>query len=195
MMRALAALAAVAILAAGCGERAASPFKGVDVTGSDIHSDLRLKDAEGKARAMADFRGKVVVVLFGYTHCPDVCPTSLANLAKAVKQLGGDGTRVQVVFISVDPKRDTPELLREYTKAFNPAFIALTGDRAAIEGVAKDLKVYAAVKESDDPAKYEVEHSGQMFVFDGQGRVRLVLPPSMPSADIASDLKVLLDNA
>jgi protein SCO1/2 len=194
MMRALAALAAVAILASGCGDRP-SPFKGVDITGSDVRSDLRLKDAEGRPRAMADFRGKAVVVLFGYTHCPDVCPTSLANLAKAVRQLGKDGDRVQVIFISVDPKRDTPELLREYTKAFNPAFIALTGDRAAIESVAKELKAYSAVKESDDPAKYEVEHSGQMFVFDGQGRARLILPPSMPSADIASDLKVLLDNA
>ena len=193
--RALAALAAVVALAA-CDRLAgnASPFKGVDVTGSDMKSEIALTDADGKARSIADFRGKVVLVIFGYTQCPDVCPTSLADAAKALRQLGGAASRVQVLFVSVDPGRDKPALLREYVAAFDPSFVALTGPAEAIARVTTDFKVYAAVHESATPAEYTVEHSGQMFVLDGQGRTRLVLMPGMPSADIASDLRVLLNN-
>ena len=195
MKRLVAAFAAAVFLAAGCDFKPASPFKGIDITGSDVRGALQLPDAQGKVRSIEDFRGKLVAVLFGYTHCPDVCPTSLADLGKAVRQLGKDAERVQVVFISVDPRRDTPQLLGEYVKAFNPAFIGLTGDRAAIERVTKDFKVYSSVQESDDPSKYRVEHAGQIVVLDGQGRARLMFPPGLSATDMASDLRVLLDNA
>ncbi len=195
MIRALAALA-VAFLVASCEPGARSPFKGIDITGSDIHASATpLVDGEGKARSLADFRGKAVVVIFGYTHCPDVCPTSLADAAKALKALGNDASRVQVVFVSVDPKRDTPQLLRDYVTAFRPDFVGLTGSRDALTAFTKDFKVYSSVEESDDPSKYKVEHSGQMIVLDPKGQPRLMFAPGLPAADIASDLKVLLDNA
>jgi protein SCO1/2 len=198
MIRALAGLA-MALALAGCdklGGGAPSPFKGIDITGSDVRAgDTALVDAEGKPRAMADFRGKAVVVMFGYTHCPDVCPTSLADAAKALKQLGNDAARVQVVFVSVDPSRDTPALLGAYVKAFRPDFIGLTGTPEALSRVTKDFKVYAAVREDADPSKYTVEHAGQMFVLDAQGRPRLMFPPGMAPGDMAADLRVLLDNA
>ena len=196
MIRAAAALVlALAVAACDPGSRA-SPFKGIDVTGSDIHaSAVPLVDGEGHARSIADFKGKAVLVIFGYTHCPDVCPTSLADAAKAMKALGNDASRVQVVFVSVDPKRDTPPLLRDYVGAFDPRFVGLTGPRDALTQVTKDFKVYSNVEENDDPSKYRVEHSGQMFVLDAKGQPRLVFAPGMASADMAADLKVLLDNA
>ena len=192
--QALAALAAAA-LATGCDKLGgrASPFKGIDVTGAEWGKELRLADTNGQARSLADFRGKVVVVIFGYTNCPDVCPTTLADTASAVKQLGSDGKQVQVLFVTVDPKRDTPELLRQYVPAFSPDFIALWGDEAAVGRVTKDFKVYASAREGKTPGTYTVDHSGQIFVFDKQGRARLVLAPGVPPADMASDLRVLLN--
>jgi protein SCO1/2 len=201
MTRALAALAVVLGMSLGLAAceklgGAPSPFKGIDITGSDVKpGDTALVDSSGQPRTMNAFGGKVLLVMFGYTHCPDVCPTSLADAAKALKQLGNDASRVQVVFVGVDPSRDTPALLGEYVKAFRPDFIGLTGNRDAITRVTKDFRVYAAVHEDADPSKYTVEHAGQMFVLDGQGRPRLMFPPGMAPADIASDLRVLLDNA
>ena len=197
MNRALAALA-IALSLAACDKLGGppSPFKGIDITGSEVHpGETTLMDGEGKPRRLGDFAGKVLVVIFGYTHCPDVCPTSLADAAKALKQLGNDAARVQVVFVSVDPERDKPALLRDYVTAFRPDFIGLTGSAEAITRVTKDFKVFAAVHEDADPSKYTVEHSGQMFVLDGQGRARLMFPPGMAAADMAADLKVLLNNA
>jgi len=195
MRRALAALA-VALSLAGCDPGARSPFKGIDITGSGIQaSATALVDGEGKPRSLADFRGKTVVVIFGYTHCPDVCPTSLADAAKAVKALGNDASRVQVVFVSVDPKRDTPSLLRDYVTAFRPDFVGLTGSREALNAFTRDFKVYANVEESDDPSKYKVEHSGQMVVLDAKGQPRLMFAPGLSSADMGADLRVLLDRA
>jgi len=195
MMRALAALAVVLALAA-CDPGRTSPFKGVDITGSGIQaSPTPLVDGDGKPRSLADFRGKAVLVIFGYTHCPDVCPTSLADAAKALKTLGNEASRVQVVFVSVDPKRDTPQLLRDYVTAFRPDFVGLTGSREALAQFTRDFKVYANVEESDVPAKYKVEHSGQMIVLDPKGQPRLLFAPGAAPADMAAHLKVLLDNA
>lgn len=181
---------------AGCDFLAPSkgPFHAIDVTGGAMGGELGLTDHHGKARTLADFRGKVVVVVFGFTHCPDVCPTALADLANAVKQLGDEGRRVQVLFVTVDPKRDTPELLRQYVPAFHPDFLALAGDEAALARARKDFGVYAAVREGRTPETYTVDHSGQMFVFDPAGRVRLVVPPGMPAKSLASDLRVLLNS-
>lgn len=192
---ALAAILAAAALAGGCDKLFApsrGPFSGIDVTGGEMGGELRLADHNGKARSLADFRGKLVVVSFGYTHCPDVCPTTLADLASALRQLGADASQVQVLFVTVDPKRDTPELLRHYVPAFHPDFLGLHGDTAAVERVTKDFKVYASVREGKTPGSYTVDHSGQIFVFDREGRIRLLWAPGTAPAAMASDLRVLL---
>ena len=194
--RAIAAalLVAASLGLAGCDKLfapAKSPFQGVDVTGTDLGRELRLRDAQGRERSLADFRGKVVVVSFGYTHCPDVCPMTLSNLASAVKQLGDDGSRVQVLFVTVDPERDTPQLLGEYVPAFNPGFIGLTGTPDEVARVTKDFHVYASARKDGDT--YVVDHSAQMFALDSQGRMRLVFAPDMAPKAIASDLRILLN--
>jgi len=199
LRRSLAAvLAAAALVVAGCDNpfgSTKSPFSGIDVTGGEMGGGaLRLQDHEGRARSLADFRGKVVVVIFGFTHCPDVCPTQLADMAKAVRQLGDREAEVQVLFVTVDPKRDTAELLRQYVPAFHPAFIGLRGSEAETAAVTKDFKVYASERAGKTPETYTVDHSAQMFVFDRQGRLRLLLPPNLAAAAISSDLRVLLNS-
>jgi protein SCO1/2 len=192
-----AVLVAVAALACGGCDRlqgTKSPFQGVDVTGSDIGRELRLEDAAGRPRSLGDFRGKVVVVTFGYTHCPDVCPMTLSNLASAKKKLGDDGKDVQVLFVTVDPQRDKPEILREYVPAFDPTFIGLTGTPDQINGVTKDFRVYAAARPGKPGEEYTVDHSAQMFVYDKAGKLRLVFAPDMKSEAIASDLRILLNS-
>jgi protein SCO1 len=194
--RALLALA-LAASTAGCEKlfRASKgPFSGIDVTGAEMGGELRLADHAGKARSLADFRGKVVVVFFGYANCPDVCPTALADLAAAVKTLGDDGARVQVLFVTVDPKRDTPELLSQYVPAFHPTFLGMTGDEAALAKARRDFNVYAAVREGSTPETYSVDHSGQIFAFDREGRIRLVFAPGMAPGLLAADLRVLLNS-
>jgi protein SCO1 len=193
--RALIALALAAAVA-GCDRLFGSKgtFNAIDVTGAEMGGELRLEDHHGKPRSLAEFRGKVVVVVFGFTHCPDVCPTALADLAAAVKALGDDGARVQVLFVTVDPRRDTPELLRQYVPAFHPGFLGLTGDEAALARVRKDFNVYASVREGSAPENYTVDHSAQMFAFDPQGRVRLVISPGMGAQSIAADLRILLNS-
>jgi protein SCO1/2 len=198
LARAAAAFLAVAVFSLGGCDKVLSgargTFNAIDVTGCGMGGELRLTDHNGKARSLADFRGKVVVVAFGFTHCPDVCPTMLADLAAAVKELGEEGSRVQVLFVTVDPQRDKPDLLREYVPAFHPAFLGLTGDEAALAQVRKDFNVYAAVREAKSPGAYTVDHSAQMFVFDAGGRIRLVVPPGMAPKAIASDLRILLNS-
>jgi protein SCO1 len=196
--RAAAFAAAALLLSLGACDRlfpgGKAAFNAIDVTGSAMGGELRLTDHNGTPRSLADFRGKLVVVTFGFTHCPDVCPTMLADLATAVKQLGEQGSRVQVVFVTVDPQRDKPELLREYVPAFHPAFLGLTGDDAALARVRKDFNVYASVREGRTPGTYSVDHSAQMFVFDTAGRIRLVIAPGAAPQAIAADLRTLLDS-
>jgi protein SCO1/2 len=192
----LAGLAAAPLLA-GC-ERifgpAKPPFNAVDITGAELGPDFQLTDHNGKPRTLADFRGKAVTLFFGYTQCPDVCPTTLADLAKAMKLLGPDAQRVQVLFVTVDPKRDTPGLLRGYVPAFHPDFLGLYGDNAAMEKVKKDFKIYAAERPGKTPESYTVDHSAQTLVFDPQGRIRLLFPYGLAAEKIAADLKVLLNS-
>lgn len=187
---------ALAASVAGCDKLfpKKGAFHGIDVTGSGMGGELRLADHNGKARALADFRGKAVVVVFGFTHCPDVCPTALSDLASAVKALGPDGERVQVLFVTVDPKRDRPELLRQFVPAFHPTFLGLTGDDEALAKVRKDFNVYAAIREGSSPDNYSVDHSAQMFGFDPQGSIRLVWSPGTLPKLIADDLRVLLNS-
>jgi len=194
--RLLAAVAA-AVAVAGCdyiGVPGKSPFQGIDVTGSALGGELRLPDQDGKPRALADFRGKVVVVSFGYTHCPDVCPTTLADLAAARKQLGADGSQVQVLFVTVDPRRDTAELLKQYVPAFDPTFIGLRGDEAATERAKKDFHVFSEERAAKPGDAYTVDHSAQMYVIDRAGRIRLLWNPGTLPAVMASDLKLLLNS-
>jgi protein SCO1/2 len=191
-----AALACAALLLGGCDKLfapAKSPFNGVDVTGGEMGGRLELADSDGKQRSIADFRGKLVVVVFGFTHCPDVCPTTLAEMAAAVKLLGDRAREVQVVFVTLDPKRDTGELMRQYVAAFDPAFIGLRGDANATEKVVKDFHIFAAESSGKTPETYTITHSTQSFVFDRAGKVRLVLASGMPAQAIASDLRVLLN--
>ena len=194
MRRGLAALAVGAAFAlASCDDAPKQHFNAIDVTGTPVGGPLELTDTAGKPRKLADFRGKVVIVDFGYTQCPDVCPTTLADLNSAVKRLGPDASRVQVLFVTVDPKRDKPEVLREYLSAFNPAFIALRGDEAATRKVTGDFKVYVEERPGKTPETYTVDHSAQSYVFDPQGRLRLIVGNGVKPEAVASDLKQLLD--
>lgn len=190
-----AALAGLVLATAGCDKltgASKAQFHGVDVTGTEAGGNLRLDDFDGKPRTIGDFRGKVVLVEFGYTSCPDVCPTTLHDYAVAMKKLGADAARVQLLFVTVDPKRDTPERLREYVRAFDPGFIGLRGDEAATEAATRDFHVYAKAEPADASGNYAVEHASQVFAFDPQGRLRLMIPAGTKPDDIASDLKALL---
>jgi len=189
-----ASLAALA-LAAGCGERAAGPavpFKGVDITGADYGRELALPDVDGRVRKLADFKGKAVVMFFGFTHCPDVCPTTMAELADVKRQLGADGERLQAVFVTVDPERDTPEKLKGYMAAFDPSFVALRGTPAQTEALAKSFKAYYKKVPGADADSYTVDHTAGSYVFDPQGRLRLFVRYGQPVPDWVSDLRQLL---
>ena len=195
--RLAAAALAAALALAGCEKLfgpAAGPFQGIDVTGGAIGGELRLEDHQGRARTLADFRGKVVVVAFGFTNCPDVCPTTLAGLAAAMQALGADAQQVQVLFVTVDPQRDTRELLSQYVPAFHPSFLGLRGDEAALEKVKKEFHVYSSIRPGRTPESYTVDHSGQIFVFDREGRSRLVFSPDMKPSAMAADLRILLNS-
>jgi protein SCO1/2 len=194
---AVAAMTAAVVQITACDRilsSSSSPFKGVDITGSDVGKELKLSDPDGRVRTLADFRGKVVVVVFGYTQCPDVCPTTLAEVANAMKQLGEAAAGVQVLFVTVDPKRDTAQLLREYLNAFDPAFLGLRGDAEATRKVTSDFRVYASEREGKTADSYTVDHSAQTFIIDRNGKVRLLIAPGMGPAAMASDLKVLLNS-
>ena len=171
-----------------------TPFKGIDVTGAAMGRELRLTDFDGRPRSLEDFRGKVVVVTFGYTQCPDVCPTTLQDIAGALKKLGPDASRVQVLFVTVDPKRDKPKLLKEYLSAFDPTFIGLYGDAAATKKATNEFKIYAEERAGKTADTYTVDHTAQTFVFDSQGKLRLVEAYGFTPEAMASDVKLLLNS-
>ena len=185
----LAALAAIAI--AGCGPDSGK-FRSSDITGSSFGRDFALTDHNGKQRTLADYRGKAVVVFFGFTQCPDACPTTLAALAEAMQKLGSDADRVQVLFVTVDPARDTPELLAQYVPAFDSRFAGLYGDAAATERVAKEFKVIYQKQPGATPGAYTVDHSTGTYVFDPQGRLRLYVSHGQGPEVFAHDLRELL---
>ncbi len=180
-------LAACCMLVSG----AAFAFKGVDVTGQGYDGDFRLLGPDGKPRTQADFPGKVVVITFGFTRCPDVCPTSLAALAAAVGALGEDRKRVQGLFITVDPERDTPGLLAKYVSAFDPSFLGLAGDAAATRQVARVFKVFYQ-KAPTSKGDYTMDHSTGYYVIDRRGRTRLMFRYGQPAVDMAYDIRLLL---
>lgn len=169
-----------------------SAFKNTDVTGLGYARDFALTDHNGKPRTLADFKGKAVLVFFGFTHCPDVCPTTLAEMANVMQQLGPQADKVQVLFITVDPERDTPELLAKYVPAFHPSFLGLVGDKAATEKVAKEFRVFYQKVPGKDAGSYTVDHTAGSYVFDPQGRIRLFVRHGQGAEPIAHDLKLLL---
>lgn len=189
MTRLAAALLGFAL--AACAPEGAK-FKSSDVTGASFGRELALKDPSGNTRTLADFRGKAVVVFFGFTQCPDVCPTTLSVLAETMKQLGPDADRVQVLFVTVDPERDKPQLLAEYAPAFDKRFLGLWGDADATEKVAKEFKVIYQKSPGATPSSYTVDHSSGVFLFDPQGRLRLYARHGQGPEVFAHDLRELL---
>ena len=186
------ALASVVCLA-GCGQPSDRPvFQSTDITGAKFGRDFELVDFNGKQRHLADFRGKVVVMFFGFTHCPDVCPTTLAEFNTALKQLGDAAGKVQVLFVTVDPERDTPDVLRGYVTAFNDHFLGLTGTPAQIAKVAKEYKIVYQKVPGSSPDNYSVDHSAGTYIYDEQGRLRLFAPYGLGAEAIASDIAQLL---
>ncbi len=184
---------------AGCTQPVPASFSNTDITGAEFGRSLAgLKNHYGKPSALADFQGKAVLLLFGYISCPDVCPTTLTRFAGVMKQLGRDADRVQVLLITVDPERDTPEKLAAYVTAFNPSFIGLSGDMPATETVAKEFKIFfARSKEGghhhgSSADSYMIDHSTGSYVFDPAGKVRLYVKDDASVDAIASDLKRLL---
>ena len=172
---------------------AASPvFNGTDITGAEFARHLELPDVEGKQRSLADWKGKVTVVFFGYTQCPDVCPTTLAEMAQIRKSLGAEGARVETVFVTIDPERDTPEVLKAYAANFGPGVTALRGTLEQTAAAAKEFKVFYAKAPGRTPGSYSMDHSAASFVFDKAGRVRLYVPYGGDAGKLAADLKTLV---
>ncbi|HVE48741.1 MAG TPA: SCO family protein [Casimicrobiaceae bacterium] len=167
-------------------------FETTDITGAGFGREFALTDHTGAARTLADYRGKAVVVFFGFTQCPDVCPTALSKVAEARRKLGADAARVQGIFITVDPERDTPELLSNYVPAFDPSFVGLFGDAAATERVAKEFKVIYRKAPGKTPESYTIDHSSGIYVFDPQGRLRLFVSHGTSADALAHDLRELL---
>jgi protein SCO1/2 len=184
---------AAALALAGCSQdKPALQFKNTDVTGLDYAHGFELTDHNGKHRSLADFKGKVVVMFFGYTQCPDVCPTTMADMATVMKQLGPQADKVQVLFVTIDPERDTQALLASYVPAFDPRFLGLYGDKAATEKVAQDFKVFYQKVPGEKPDSYTMDHTAGSFVFDPQGHIRLFLRYGEGAEPIVHDLKLLL---
>ncbi|HTI16269.1 MAG TPA: SCO family protein [Trinickia sp.] len=181
-----------ALVLAGCDNKQPS-FQNLDITGnSQFATDFALPDTNGKLRTLADFKGKAVILLVGYTHCPDVCPTTMAELSQAMQQLGPDAARVQVLFVTVDPARDTPEVLSQYVAAFNPSFIGLRPTDAQLAKVAKDFRVYYAKVEGKTPDSYTMDHTAASYVFDPSGKLRLFARDGQGVRPWIHDLRLLL---
>lgn len=175
----------------GCSD--APPFHGIDITGADYATSFRLTDHNGQVRTLADFKGKAVVVFFGYTQCPDVCPTSMTELAETKQLLGADGDRLQGLFVTVDPKRDTPEVMKAYMAAFDPTFLALYAQDAPLEEVAKSFRIYYKEVPGPTPTSYTMDHSAGSYVYDPAGRIRLYHRYGSGAQGLAGDIRQLLD--
>ncbi len=185
-------ISSAALLAACSGDK--PQFTAIDVTGADYAKDFALTDHNGKPRSLKDFAGKVVVLFFGYTQCPDVCPTSMTELAEVKKLLGTDGDKLQGLFVTVDPARDTPEVLKSYMANFDPTFLALYAAPEALAIIAQDYKVYYKKSEGKTPTSYTMDHSAGSYIYDTQGKLRLYTRYGSGMAPLAADIKLLLKN-
>jgi protein SCO1 len=186
-------MGAMAVLTA-CSEQKPS-FASVDVTGANYAKDFELTDHNGQLRHLTDFKGKVVVVFFGFTQCPDVCPTSMAELAEVKQLLGKDGDRLQGLFVTVDPERDTPEVLKAYMGNFDPSFLALSTTPEKLAVLAKDYKVYYKKVEGKTPTSYTMDHSAGSYIYDPQGNLRLFTRYGSGAKVLASDIAQLLKSS
>ncbi|HEY8048527.1 MAG TPA: SCO family protein [Ramlibacter sp.] len=189
--RHLLTLAAAPLLVAACSE-SKPKFNAIDLTGADYAKDFHLPDTDGRMRSLADFKGKVVALFFGYTQCPDVCPTTMTELAQARQKLGADGDKLQVLFITVDPERDTPKVLKAYMGNFDPSFIGLVPTAAQLEQVAKDFKVYYKKVDGPTPTSYTMDHSAATYIYDPEGRLRLYARYGNGPQVLVSDIEKLL---
>ena len=193
-MRRRSFLVASSVLATGlvAGCRGDAPaFKGIDITGAPYGRDFSLLDPQGKVRTLADFRGKFVMLFFGFTQCPDVCPTALARAAEVKKRLGPDGEKLQVIFVTVDPERDKPTMLAGYTAAFDPTVLGLYGDLAATEAAAREFKVF--YRKIPTGGSYTMDHTAITYVFDAAGHLRLALRHEQTAEDYTSDIRLLMN--
>jgi protein SCO1/2 len=186
-----AACLAMTVLAGCSGNDDAPRFKLTDVTGASFGKELALTDHNGQRRTLADFKGKVVTVFFGFTHCPDVCPTTLGEMALVMKELGGDAGRVQVLFVTVDPGRDTPAVLKQYVPAFHPSFLGMTGSAEDIARTAKEFKIFFQ-RQNLPGGAYTMDHSAGTYILDGQGRLRLYAQYGAGAPALLHDIRLLL---
>ena len=197
--RHLISLVLCSTLLAACSDKpadaTASGFSGIDITGADYATGFSLTDHNGQTRSLADFKGKVVVIFFGYTQCPDVCPTSMSEMAQAKQLLGADGDKLQGLFVSVDPERDTPEIMKEYMGSFDPTFLALYAQPDKLPEVAKSFRIYYKKVDGKTPTSYTMDHSAGSYVYDTQGRLRLYHRYGSGAPALAGDLKKLLAEA
>jgi len=173
----------------------APKFQLTDVTGANFGKSLELTDHNGQRRTLADYKGKVIVLFFGFVQCPDVCPVTLAELAKVAKDLGPDASKLQVLFVTVDPERDTREVLKQYVPQFNPSFVGLYGDAEATARTAKEFKIYVNKKPLEKSGSYTVDHSAGSYVLDQQGRLRLFAQYGTGAPALLNDIRLLLKSA
>lgn len=179
---------------AGCNEKSsARKFNAIDITGAEFGKDFQLKDHHGQNRSLSDFKGMAVVMFFGYTNCPDVCPTTMSDLSQALELMGKEqAKRVKVLFVTVDPERDTQELLSKYVPAFNPDFLGMYGDETTTVKVAKEFRIFYQKNKKNNSGNYTVDHSAGTYVFDPAGQLRLFMKYGEGAESIAHDLRAIL---
>jgi len=192
-MKKLLTLLCLFLSLSACSQTTKLDFTNTDVTGLDYANDFSMPDFNGKMRHLSDFKGKVVVMFFGYTQCPDVCPTTMAELSTVMKQLGPKADQVQVLFVSLDPERDTPKILSEYVPNFDKRFLGLVGDQAATQKIAKDFKIFYEKVPGKTPGSYSLDHSAGSYVFDKEGHIRLFVRFNQGPEPITHDLNLLLN--
>jgi len=186
------AAAALGLVGLSACTKAPPTFNAVDLTGADYAKNFSLADAEGKVRTLDDFKGKVVVLFFGFAQCPDVCPTTMIEMAQVKQQLGKDGDKLQVLFVTVDPARDTPTVMKAYMAAFDPGFIALIPTPEQLVAMGKDFKAYFKKVDGATPTSYSMDHSAAQYIYDPQGRLRLYARYGTGVASMVSDIQALL---
>ena len=183
---------AALVLLSSCNSKIEPEFLSTDITNASFGRDFKLSDHNGDIRSLADFKDKVVVLFFGYTNCPDICPGIMAKLAGTLKKLGNDSNHVQVLFVSIDPKHDTPALLKQYVSTFNPTFIGLSGDLQTTKNIAKEFKIAFQKQTGTTQDSYIMEHSTGVYIFDPKGKLRLYASSGTNMDIISHDILELL---
>jgi protein SCO1/2 len=184
----ISSLAALPLVA---GTAHAAGFTAIDITGANIGPDYQLFYGDGKPASLRDFKGKVVMLFFGFTQCPDVCPTALSRAVEIKRLLGADGNKLQVVFVTVDPERDTAPLLAEYMRAFDPSFVAVRGNLEQTAKAAKDFKIF--YRKVPSGSSYTMDHTALTYVFDTSGKIRLAMKHAQTAQECAADLRLLIN--